>query len=57
VYLKVSSLRGMRIFKVKGKLSPRYIGRIRIFRHVGKMAYQLELPNNISGEHNVYVST
>jgi hypothetical protein len=26
VYLKVSPLRGMRRFKVKGKLSPRYIG-------------------------------
>jgi hypothetical protein len=26
VYLKVSPLRGMRIFKVKGKLSPRFIG-------------------------------
>jgi hypothetical protein len=26
VYLKVSPLRGMRRFKVKGKLSPRYTG-------------------------------
>jgi hypothetical protein len=26
VYLKVSSMRGMKRFKVKGKLSPRYIG-------------------------------
>jgi hypothetical protein len=26
VYLKVSPLHGMRRFKVKGKLSPRYIG-------------------------------
>jgi hypothetical protein len=26
VYLKVSPLRGMRRFKVKGKLSPRFIG-------------------------------
>jgi hypothetical protein len=26
VYLKVSPIRGMRIFKVKGKLSPRFIG-------------------------------
>jgi hypothetical protein len=26
VYLKMSPLRGMRRFKVKGKLSPRYIG-------------------------------
>jgi hypothetical protein len=32
VYLKVSQLRGMRRFKVKGKLSPRYIGPFLIFR-------------------------
>jgi hypothetical protein len=35
VYLKVSPLRGMRRFKVKGKLSPRYIGPFRIF--LGKL--------------------
>jgi hypothetical protein len=39
VYLKVSPLRGMRRFKVKGKLSPRYIGPFLIFRRVGEMAY------------------
>jgi hypothetical protein len=32
VYLKVSPLHGMRRFKVKGKLSPRFIGPFRIFR-------------------------
>jgi hypothetical protein len=53
VYLKVSPLRGMRIFKVKGKLSPRFIGPFRIFRQVGEMAYQLELPDNLSDVHNV----
>jgi hypothetical protein len=42
VYLKVSPLRGMRRFKVKGKLSPHFIGPFRIFRRVGEMAYQLE---------------
>jgi hypothetical protein len=36
VYLKVSPLRGMSRFKVKGKLSSRYIGPFRIFfRQVG----------------------
>ena len=44
VYLKVSPLRGMRRFKVKGKLFPCFIGPFRIFRRVGEMAYQLELP-------------
>jgi hypothetical protein len=47
VYLMVSPLRGMRRFKVKGKLSPRFIGPFRIFRRVGEMAYQLELPDNV----------
>jgi hypothetical protein len=54
VYLKVSPLRGMRRFKVKGKLSPRFIGPFRVFRRVGEIAYQLELPNNLSDVHNVF---
>jgi hypothetical protein len=54
VYLKVSPLRGMRRFKVKGKLSPRYIGSFLIFRRVGEMAYQLELPDSPSDVHNVF---
>ena len=54
MYLKVSPLRGMRRFKVKGKLSPRYIGPFLIFRRVGEMAYQLELPTNLSDVHNVF---
>jgi hypothetical protein len=39
VYLKVSPLRGMRRFKVKGKLSPRFIGPFGVFRQVVEMAY------------------
>jgi hypothetical protein len=40
--------------KVKGKLSPRFIGPFRIFRRVGEMAYQLELPDSLSDVHNVF---
>jgi hypothetical protein len=54
VYLKVSPLRGMRRFKVKGKLYPRFIGPFRIFRRVGEMAYQLELPNHLYDVHDVF---
>jgi hypothetical protein len=54
VYLKVSPLRGMRRFKVKGKLFPRFIGPFMIFRRVVEMAYQLELPNSLSDVHNVF---
>jgi hypothetical protein len=44
MYLKVSPIRGMRRFKVKGKLSPRFIGLFLILKRVGEVAYQLELP-------------
>jgi hypothetical protein len=54
VYLKVSPLRGMRRYKVKGKLAPRFIGPFMIFRRVGEKAYQLELPNSLSDVHNVF---
>jgi hypothetical protein len=54
VYLKVSPLRGMRRFKVKGKLAPRFIGPFMIFRRVGEMEYQLELPANLFDVHNVF---
>ena len=32
VYLKVSPMRGMKRFKVKGKLSPRYIDPLRFWK-------------------------
>jgi hypothetical protein len=54
VYLKVSPLRGMRRFNIKGKLSPHFIGPFGVFRRVGEMAYQLELPDNLSDVHNVF---
>jgi hypothetical protein len=54
VYLKMSPLRGMRRFKGKGKLSPRVIGPFIVFRRVGEMAYQLELPDNLSDVHDVF---
>jgi hypothetical protein len=54
VYLKVSPIHGMRRFKVKDKLSPRFIGPFRMFRRVGEMAYQLELPDHLSGVLDVF---
>jgi hypothetical protein len=44
VYLKVSPIRGLRHFKVKGKLSPQFIGPFKILERVGEVAYRLELP-------------
>jgi hypothetical protein len=37
VYLKVSPIRGMRRFRVKGKLSPRFIGPFLILKRVGEV--------------------
>jgi hypothetical protein len=39
VYLKVSPLRGLRRVKVKGILSPRFIGPFGVFLQVGDMTY------------------
>jgi hypothetical protein len=54
VYLKVSPIRGLRRFKVKGKLSPRYIGPFKMVEWKGEVAYQLELPARLSDVHNVF---
>ncbi|WVZ79956.1 hypothetical protein U9M48_027478 [Paspalum notatum var. saurae] len=54
VYLKVSPLRGTKRFHTRGKLAPRYIGPFRIKRKVGDLAYELELPEHLSGVHPVF---
>jgi hypothetical protein len=54
VYLKVSSIRGMRRFKVKGKLCPRFIGPLLILKRVGEVAYQLKLPDHLVDVHDVF---
>jgi hypothetical protein len=54
VYLKVSPMRGLRHFKVRGKLAPRFIGPFKILEKRGKLAYQLELPPQLSDMHDVF---
>jgi hypothetical protein len=54
VYLKVSPMRGTRRFKVKGKLAPRYVGAFKIVDRRGEVAYQLELPPQLSDVHDVF---
>ena len=56
VYLKVSPIRGLRRFKVKGKLSPGYIGPFQILERRGEVAYQLELPARLSDVHDCSIS-
>jgi hypothetical protein len=41
VYLNVSPMRGLRHFKVRGKLTPRFIGPFKILEKRGEVAYQL----------------
>ncbi len=54
LYLKVSPMRGMKRFKVKGKLSPRYIGPVKILERKGEVVYRLELPDSLSDVHDVF---
>jgi hypothetical protein len=54
VYLKVSLIRGMRRFKVKGNLSPRFIGPFLILKRVGEVAYQLELLEHLADVHDAF---
>jgi hypothetical protein len=54
VYLKVSPIRGLRHFKVLGKLAPRFIGPFKILEKRGEVAYQLELPPQFSHVHDVF---
>ncbi|WVZ49538.1 hypothetical protein U9M48_000886 [Paspalum notatum var. saurae] len=54
VYLKVSPMRGIRRFNMKGKLAPRYIGPFKILEKKGEVAYRPELPPGLSGVHDVF---
>jgi hypothetical protein len=54
VYLKVSPMSSLRRFKVRGKLAPRFIGPFKILEKRGEVAYQLELPPQLSDVHNVF---
>jgi hypothetical protein len=54
VYLKVSPMKGMKRFGVKGKLSPHYIGPFPIPERCGTVTYKLELPTSLAGVHDLF---
>jgi hypothetical protein len=54
VDLKVSPIRGIKRFGVKGKLAPRYIGPYQIQARRGEAAYKLSLLESLSAVHDVF---
>ena len=47
VYLRVSPLRGVKRFGVKGKLAPRFVGPYQVLERMGEVAYKLEIARRI----------
>jgi hypothetical protein len=41
-------------FKIKGKLAPRYVGPFKIIDRKGEVAYQLDLPPQLSDMQDVF---
>jgi hypothetical protein len=54
VYLKVSPMKGVSRFMVKGKLVLWYIGPFLVLEQCGPVAYRLQLPEILSAVHNVF---
>jgi hypothetical protein len=48
------AMRGLRHFKVRGKLALRFIGPFKILEKRGEVANQLELPPQLSDVHDVF---
>jgi hypothetical protein len=54
VYLKVSPMRDLHHFKVRGKLALRFIGPFKILKKRGEVAYQWELPPQLTDVHDLF---
>jgi len=54
VYLKMSPMRGVHRFGVRGKLAPCYVGPYKILARCGSAAYRIQLPDILSAVHNIF---
>ena len=54
VYLKVSPMKGVHRFGVRGKLAPRYVGPFQIQQRCGPVACRVKLPDHMSAMHDIF---
>ncbi|WVZ89282.1 hypothetical protein U9M48_035708 [Paspalum notatum var. saurae] len=54
VYLRVSPMKGVHRFGVKGKQAPRYVGPFKITEKCEPVAYRIELPPHLAAMHDVF---
>ena len=52
--MKISPIRGIRTFRERGKLSPRYIGLYEVVERLNPIGYRLDLPVELEHVHNVF---
>jgi hypothetical protein len=54
VYLRVSPMKGVKRFGLKGKLAPCYIGPFPTLENCGTVAYKLKLLPSLAGVHDIF---
>ncbi|WVZ97593.1 LOW QUALITY PROTEIN: hypothetical protein U9M48_043115 [Paspalum notatum var. saurae] len=52
--MRVSPMKGVHRFGLKGKLAPRYVGPFKITEQCGPVAYRIELPPHLAAVHDVF---